>query len=141
MATEKEAISKAPAGRVTRTPVGQRNILTVAGKDPNYVYRIVNDIDDNVLRYEQAGYEFCDDSTHTVGDRRASQGTNIGSKKMFSVGRGTKAFLMRIKRDWYDEDQRVKQKFVADQEASTKPQDKDPDGKYYGSLKITSTAD
>ena len=41
MATNKEAIAKAPERRVRRTLIGQRNVLTVTGKEPGYHYRIV----------------------------------------------------------------------------------------------------
>ena len=37
MSDNKEAIAKAPSGRPQRTPIGTRNVLTVEGKDPNYV--------------------------------------------------------------------------------------------------------
>jgi len=130
----KEAISKAPAGRVTRTPVSQRNILTVKGKDPNYEYRIVNDVEDRVTQFTDAGYEFVQDDTVQVGDIRAATGTNIGSKKQLSVGQGTKAFVMRIKKEWFDEDQRAKLKQVDLQESSIKQ--KALDGNY-GKLEIS----
>jgi hypothetical protein len=131
---EKEAISKAPASRVTRTPVGKRNILTVKGKDPNYVYRVVNDVDDRVAQFVEGGYELVNDNSTDVGDKRVSQGTTVGSKKIFSVGQGTKGYLMRIKREWYDEDQAAKQGFVNQQEASIK--EKALDGNY-GKLEVT----
>jgi len=131
---EKEAISKAPVGRVTRVPVGQRNILTVKGKDPNYVYRVVNDQDDRIAQLTDAGYELVDNESNDVGDKRVSQGTAVGSKKVFSVGGGVKAYLMKIKREWYDEDQEQKQAFVNRQEASIK--EKALDGNY-GKLDIS----
>lgn len=126
--TQKEAISKAPSGRVTRVPVSQRNILTVKGKDPNYEYRVVNDVDDRIAQFVEGGYELCEDESHDVGDKRVSQGTSVGSKKVFSVGQGTKAYLMRIKKEWYQEDQTRKQGFVNQQEASIK--EKALDGNY-----------
>jgi len=131
--TQKEAISKAPSGRVTRTPVSQRNILTVKGKDPNYEYRVVNDVDDRIAQFIEGGYELVEDNSHDVGDKRVSQGTSVGSKKVFSVGGGTKGYLMRIKKEWYQEDQDRKQRFVNQQEASIK--EKALDGNY-GSLEI-----
>lgn len=134
MTTQKEAISKAPAGRVTRTPVGQRNILTVKGKDPNYEYRIVNDVEDRIAQFQDAGYELVPDEAVDVGDKRASQGSSIGSKKLFSVGQGVKAYVMRIKKEWFDEDQRAKQRQVDAQESSIK--EKALDGTY-GKLDIT----
>ena len=132
--TQKEAISKAPVSRVTRVPVSQRNILTVKGKDPNYVYRVVNDVDDRVAQFLEGGYELVDKATHDVGDKRVSQDTSVGSKKVFSVGQGIKGHLMRIPRELYDEDQAAKQGFVNKQEASIK--EKALDGTY-GKLEIS----
>jgi hypothetical protein len=109
---EKEAIAKAPSGRVTRTPVGVRNVLTVKGKDPNYVYRIVNADEDRVEQYEAAGYEVCKASDVKVGDRRVNKGTPEGSIQHFSVGGGTKGVVMRIRKDWYEEDEAAKQREV-----------------------------
>lgn len=134
--TNKESISKAPSGRVARTPVGQRNILTVKGKDPNYEYRIVNDVDDRVTQFQDAGYVIDGDEAVDVGDKRASSGSGYapGSKKMFSVGGGIKAFVMKIKKEWYDEDQAEKQRKADAQEASIK--EKALSGTY-GELKIS----
>ena len=53
----KETISKAPSGRVKRTPVSGRNVLTVSGKDPDYEYRVVNDEEDRITRFKDGGYE------------------------------------------------------------------------------------
>ena len=132
--TQKEAISKAPASRVTRVPVSSRNILTVKGKDPNYEYRVVNDTDDRIAQFLEGGYELVEDESTDVGDKRLSQGTSVGSKKIFSVGQGTKGYLMRIRKEWYEEDQAKKQGFVNQQEASIK--EKALDGNY-GKLEIT----
>jgi len=131
--SQKEAISKAPVGRVTRTPVSQRNILTVKGKDPNYVYRVVNDIDDRIAQFIDGGYELVDNEATTVGDSRVSQGTSLGTKKVFSVGQGIKGHLMRIRKEFYEEDQAAKQSYVAKQEASIKEQALDGN---YGKLEI-----
>jgi hypothetical protein len=136
MTQNKEAIAKAPSGRVTRTPVSQRNILTVKGKDPNYEYRIVNDVEDRITQFLDAGYVIDENESVDVGDKRVSTGSGVspGSKKMFSVGNGTKAFVMKIKREWYEEDQAAKQQKVDLQESSIK--EKALSGTY-GDLKIT----
>ena len=126
--------SKAPSGRVSRTPVGTRNILTVKGKDPNYVYRHVNDIDDRISMFQEAGYELVQDESVVVGDKRVNAASSLGSAKAVSVGQGTKAYLMRIKRDWYEEDQAKKLSNVADIERATK--EKALDGTY-GDLKLS----
>ena len=131
---EKEAIAKAPSGRVQRTPIGTRNILTVKGKDPAYNYRYVNDIDDRVAQFQEAGYELVQDDAAQSGDKRVNAASSLGSSKAVSVGQGTKAYLMRIKREWFDEDQARKLNQVAEVERSTK--EKALDGTY-GDLKIS----
>lgn len=131
---DKESIAKAPSGRVTRSPVGQRNILTVKGKDPNFVYRVVNDVDDRVSQFQEAGYELVSDEAVQVGDKRVNAASSLGSHKRLSVGQGTKAVVMRIKRDWYEEDQAAKLATVADTENATR--EKALSGTY-GDLKIS----
>ena len=131
----KEAIAKAPAGRVTRTPTGTRNILTVKGKDPNYEYRIVNDVEDRITQFQEAGYEVVQSESVDVGDKRAASGTSIGSAKTLSVGQGTKAYVMRIKKEWYEEDQRAKQGQIAATESAIK--DPTLNGGDYGSTKLS----
>ncbi len=134
MNQEKEAIAKAPSGRVQRTPIGTRNILTVKGKDPGYVYRHVNDVDDRISQFLAAGYELVEDNEVQVGDKRVNSATSLGSKKAISVGQGTKAYVMRIKREWYEEDQARKLSQVAELERATK--EKALDGTY-GDLKLS----
>lgn len=131
----KEAISKAPSGRVTRTPVGQRNRLTVKGKDPNYHYRIVNEIDDNVERMKELGYELVPADSVQVGDKRVNAPATMGSYKQLSVGQGTKAAVMRIKKDWFEEDQAAKQTHIAELERSTK--EKALSNATYGELNLS----
>jgi hypothetical protein len=134
MSDKKEAISKAPSGRVRRTPVGTRNILTVAGKDPGYVYRVINDSGDRVQEFMDAGYELVDADSVRVGDKRVNAATAEGSKAQLSVGQGQKAYVVRIKKEWYDEDQAAKQVHVNKLEEATKA--KALDGTY-GKLEIS----
>ena len=134
MNQEKEAISKVPSGRPQRTPIGTRNILTVKGKDPNYEYRIVNDVDDRVTQFQEAGYELVPDETVKVGDKRVNAPSPVGSAKQLSVGGGTKAFVMRIKKEWYNEDQTRKLSQVSEIERATK--EKALDGAY-GDIKLS----
>jgi hypothetical protein len=131
---DKEAISKAPSGRPQRTPVGTRNILTVKGKDPNYEYRIVNDVDDRITQFQEAGYELVANEAVTVGDKRVNAASSLGSTKQLSVGQGVKAYTMRIKKEWFQEDQVQKLIRVNELERATK--EKALDGAY-GELKIS----
>jgi hypothetical protein len=116
----KEAIVKSPSGRVRRTPVGVRNVLTVGGKDPAYEYRIVNDTGDRVEQFKAAGYEVVSAKDVTVGDRRVTAASAEGSLATVAVGGGVKGVVMRINKEWYAEDQARKQSDVDQTEASTK---------------------
>lgn len=117
---QKEAIAKSPSGRVKRTPITGRNVLTVGGKDPNYHYRIVNDDGDRVQMFIDAGYELVEAADIQVGDKRIGTTSSEGSKAQVSVGSGQKAYVMRIRNEWYKEDQDMKQQKVTELEASTK---------------------
>jgi len=130
----KETISKAPAGRPKRIPVGSRNRLDVIGKDPNFVYRIVNDVDDRVERFKQAGYELVDVNEARLSSQRVGAGTPEGTMASMPVGMGTTGYLMKIPKDWYEEDQRTKQVQIdASEESIKKP---NIDGAY-GEIKIS----
>lgn len=128
----KEPIAKAPRGRVSRTPIGQRNRLSVRDQEPGFVYRIVNDVDDRVHLMQEQGYEIV--SNTKVGDKRVDLPSSAGSASVISVGQGTKAVVMRQRKELYDEDQAAKSSLV-DATEQTMRQDarKASD---YGSLSI-----
>jgi hypothetical protein len=132
--SDKEAIAKAPERRVKRTPLGTRNVLTIAGKEPGFHYRFVNDTGDRVQEFLDMGYELVEQKDVRIGDKRLGAPSTEGSVAKASVGRGTQAYVMRIKQDWYEEDQKAKQEYVDQTEAATK--EKALDGTY-GDLKIT----
>ena len=93
-----------------------RNVLTVEGKDPNFEYRIVNDTGDRISQFEERGYEVVSDTNIKVGDRRIANPTKEGSPIQISVGGGQKAFLMRLKKEFYEEDRKAKDALVDEQE-------------------------
>jgi len=134
MSDIKDAISKPPSSRPQRTPIGTRNVLTVAGKEPGYEYRIINDSGDRVAEFLEAGYELVKENSIKVGDKRVNKSSSEGTVSQISVGQGQKAFVVRIKKEWYDEDQALKQLKVNELEASTKS--KALDGTY-GKLEIS----
>ena len=131
-----ENLVKSPRGRVRRTPVGTRNRLTVHNKDSNFVYRIVNDTDDRVDAFIQNGSEFVKADAVKIGDKRADSSTATGSAAEISVGQGTRAVVMRIQKDWYDEDQAAKAHQV---DALEKTMKEDAQREFYG--KISNTRD
>lgn len=110
------------SARPRRTPIGQRNVLSVEGKEPGYRYRVVNDTGDRVAQFLNAGYELVDAASVRIGDKRVQQTSAEGTKAQVSVGNGTKAYVMRIKEEYYKEDQDQKQAHVNRLEESIKTQ-------------------
>lgn len=111
---------KTVTGRPTRTPLGARNRLTFGEQDPNYVYRVINDQDDRLQRAQEAGYEFVVSDTQ-LGDKRVAEGGSIDSRVSKPVGNGVRGFLMRIPREYYDDDQKAKAARIDDIEQAMKP--------------------
>lgn len=120
--------------RPKRTPVGQRNILTVSGKEEGFVYRIVNDSGDRIQQFIDAGYELVNAADVRVGDKRVNSASPEGSKAQVTVGKGEKAFVMRIKDEFYKEDQAAKQAEIDRLEQTIKQ--KAQGAADYGSLSI-----
>lgn len=132
--TRESNIVKSPSGRPTRTPVGRRNVLTVKGKEAGYQYRIVNDTGDRIDSFKDGGWEVVSNDQVNVGDKRVNQASPVSSAAVVSVGGGDKGVVMRIKQEWYDEDQAAKQKLVDELEGTTR---KDAlNGADYGSVTI-----
>ena len=129
----KEA-TKTASGRVKRVPLSGKQPLAVRGKESGFHYRIVNDIDDRVLAFTEAGYEVVRGTDATVGDKRVDKASVEGSVKQISVGGGDKAVLMRIPQEWYDEDQNEKLVHLKNLEDATK---KDALSGHYGKLDVS----
>lgn len=104
MATEKQA-APVQEGRTRRKALDSRPKLSVPNQDPNYQYRIVNVDGDRVEEFIERGYEIV--SSAEAGGKRIDNGTPLGDQ--FSVGNGIKGVVMRQRKDWYQEDQKIKQ--------------------------------
>jgi hypothetical protein len=128
-------MAKAEQTRTRRTPInGTRNRLNVRGQEEGYVYRIVNDIDDRVQTLQEMGYEIVTDKNITVGDKRIANPTQEGSPVKVSVGQGIQGYVMRQKKEFFDEDQLSKNARNDELEATMKREAKDAG--FYGKLKI-----
>ena len=128
-------MAKPETTRTRRTPInGTRNRLNVRGQEDGYVYRIVNDIDDRIQSLQEMGYEIVTDKNVTVGDKRIANPTQEGSPVKVSVGQGVQAYVMRQKKEFFDEDQAAKQAKVDELEATTKREAQAAG--FYGKLKI-----
>lgn len=125
-----------PQKRVVRKPLSARGPLNITGeKDPNFHYRFVNDIGSRVYNYQQAGYEIVTDGDLTVGDSRVSDASDLGSPRRVVGDQGTTSVLMRIPKEYFDEDQAKKNAALDEQDQAMKQQaTKDLD---YGKLQIS----
>jgi hypothetical protein len=106
------------SGNITRqqkrVPMHQRQPLSVSGRDPNFEYRVVNDIPGRVDRFKLAGW-VPDDKTD-VGDNIAGRASSMGSTTSAPVGKGTNGIVMKIPKDLYVDDQVAKQRKVDEAE-------------------------
>lgn len=120
-----ETIAK-PAARRERVPLGvPRRKLSWGHKDPNFVYRVIHNRPGKPNRVNEAlaaGYEFVEDNRH-MGDTDVSNemGGSTDSKVTHIVGdddRGNPmtGYLMRIRKEFYEEDQKKKMEIVDERE-------------------------
>ena len=92
-----------------RVPVsGNRDILTVDGKEEGFVYRWVLDLGNRIEKFKRGGWEIV---THevSVGDARAATPSSSGSPVVAISGGERKLILMRILETYYQEDQDSKE--------------------------------
>lgn len=121
--------------RPNRTPLGTRNRLNVKGKEAGFHYRIVNDNEGRIQDFIDAGYEIVSDTSVSVGDKRIANPTQEGSPVKIHVGGGQQGYLMRIKDEWYKEDQDAKQAQINELEDGMKAKAKEES--FYGNITIT----
>lgn len=137
--------AQAASARPTRTPLGQRNRLAVRNKEKGYHYRIVNTNlekdPERVQAFIDAGWEVVPAAAvGPVGDARVDNPTALGSASSLSVGQGTKAVVMRIKEDWYKDDQAEKMRQLNESEATMYEQARS-NGVTLGSIKTNARID
>jgi len=119
--TVTETIKKRPAPRGNISTL--RNKLNVTGKDEvNFHYRIVNDIDEGarIQQLKARGYEITEKDGIPVEGRDKE-----GSLNRMNVGLGTHAYVMRIPREYYEEDLAEKARIVDESEETIRRLAKD----------------
>ncbi len=126
--------------RPERIPVsGQRDILTVRGKDPAYEYRFVKDEHEagqRILRFLDAGYSLVlSDEGIIVGQNHVYKSENVGSLIRAPAGKEGFLYLMKQRKEFYEEDQTVKQEQILDTEKQMTTPNKDAG--QYGSVSIS----
>lgn len=107
--------------RPKRVPMGTyRDILSVLGKDPDYHYRWVSDVShrgNRILRLQMAGYELATSEGLTVGEPMVFKTQEGGSIVRQPDGKsGNYLYLMRIPREFYEEDDERKQQEISNVE-------------------------
>lgn len=104
------------SGRNTRVPLGvARSKLTVAGRT-GYVRRWINDYDGRLQNAQDGGYEFVqNEAVKQIGDADIdNENRDMGARVSRVVDKttGQRAYLMEIKEEFYQEDQKTKVKKV-----------------------------
>lgn len=102
--TEEQEV-KATSVRPKRVPIGMRPKLAVAGKNPNFEYRIVNDQPGRVAMMQTQGWQLCTNEEVDTGNFRAEQASELGSLAYHIVDSqsGLKGYVMKISKDEYKE--------------------------------------
>lgn len=101
-----KAANRPDRSQKKRTPIGTRNVLTAPERD-GYKRRFVNDKDNSIQRYLDAGYTIVENTS--IGEDSANEASQLGSAARKPVGGGMNAVLMEIRKDWYQEDQDAKE--------------------------------
>lgn len=123
--------------RVRRTPInGTRNkIPVIKNPDPDYVYRYVYDSpnDDRIAEMLERDYEVADSNkTQVVQTKRVADPSALGSQVTVPSG-SNKLVLMRIKKEYFEEDQKAKMEHVNSMESTMNA----PVEGSYGKVEIT----
>lgn len=111
---KREARGRVPLG----SPTQKLTIRDYGGQLDGYVPRWVNDKGARISQALQGGYEpVLKDDRIAAGAAGEDRNSDMGSWVSQIVGTKEdgspmRAYLMRIKREWYDEDQKAKQKQV-----------------------------
>jgi hypothetical protein len=93
--------------RTRRVPLGVPRARLAVNEREGYVRRWINDRDGRILRAQNAGYNFVKREDVEFID---SDVCNTDSISKVVNSDGTKAFLMEISKEFYDEDQKEKNK-------------------------------
>jgi hypothetical protein len=122
------------ANRPARIPIGSQRRLRVPERK-GFVRRWVNDIEDRIEMFKDAGYTVVVDDDMPIGDQPSKDAKPLGATRCKSVGRGRTAYLMEIPEHLYKEDQASKIKRNMEMQR-TAMQPRDIEGNKYGSINI-----
>jgi len=131
-----------------RVPLGVPRSKLQVPKLEGYVLRWINDRGNRLHNAQQGGWQFTNtDEVGHVGDSATSNNANEGSYVSWPVGtkedgKPMRAYLMKIKEEFYREDQAAKQKEVDRTDAAMKSGNttgETGDDSFYGEAKFRSS--
>lgn len=113
-----ENVSEAKDGRRRRSRGvfnGTKGKLSIEGSIPGYHMHIFNDDPGRIQNAIDNGYEFVTPEEVETGTNVVSNNTDVGDKVRFlvgtdGIGEPKYGYLMKIKQEWYDEDQAALQR-------------------------------
>jgi hypothetical protein len=95
--------------------------MSIPNEDKSYVYRLVNDENEKIEKHLAAGYEIVDKEGNDLSiDGRLQDPSWRQSAASQSVGLGTIGYLMRIPREWHEEDRAKKQRALDEKSKALK---------------------
>lgn len=115
--------SREETGRSTRVPLGVSRPKLAVPQRQGYVRRWVNDVEGRLQMAEMGGYTFVEDATMPVGAPDVDNGNrDLGARvsRVVDKSTGMKAYLMEIKQEYYEEDQKIKMREVDEVEDAIK---------------------
>lgn len=134
-----------------RRPLGKRNRLFVDDslKEPGFEYRVVTDDEPSqrIRMFQEAGWELVKDTRISLVDDNVAIPQSTGANVSVPVGNSRTGYLMRIKEEYYNEDQLAKQNEIDKREAQMKrakvssKEALESGNTVYGGLSIGSNAD
>jgi len=135
--------------RTERIPLGTMRTKLAVEPMEGYILRWVNDKDNRINFAEQGGYDFVtydELGDRTIGQHNTTSDSSEEGEKVSKVvgttqnGAPLSSFLMKIRKEWYDEDQAKKAGYVDSTEQSLidlDGADGDFKSKTYGSINIS----
>ena len=134
--TRQNAVETGRQERSARIPInGTRDILAVKGIPEEFHPCWVNDTDNNIQKYLDAGYSFWTGNA-VVGDRKVDSDSPMASGVIQkNVGNGLTAYLMVIPKDIWESDMAEYHKTIGEKESIMLRNEKQGNGRY-GSIKI-----
>lgn len=111
------------SGRSARVPLGVSRPKLAVPQREGYVRRWVNDVEGRLEMAERGGYQFVEDQSLQIGAPDIDNvNRDLGARmsRVVDKSTGMKAYLMEIKKEFHEEDQKIKMREVDDTENAIK---------------------